>query len=229
MIPVVIIRPQPGCDATVQAARALGLDARGFPLFAVRPVAWQPPPADSFDALLLGSANALRHAGPALERYRGKPVYAVGATTADAARAAGLEVAGAGTGGLKALLPQVAASHRRLLRLSGRERIALTPPPGVSIRERVVYASEPLPFPAALCPLLRRPALVLLHSAEAARHFADRCDAHRLDRAGLALAAIGPRVAQAAGGGWGAVAAAETPGDTALLALAREMCQDPAD
>jgi uroporphyrinogen-III synthase len=229
MIPVIVIRPQPGCDATTAAARAAGMDARGFPLFAVRPVAWDAPPAESFDALLLGSANALRHAGPALDAYRGKPAYAVGATTADAAGAAGLDVAAVGTGGLKSLLPHLAPSHRRLLRLSGRERVMLTPPRGVTIRECVVYASEPLPLPPALAALMRRPALVLLHSAEAAHHFAGLCDAHRIDRAGLRLAAIGPRVAGAAGSGWAAIATADMPSDTAMLALARDLCQDARD
>ena len=88
MTPVVVIRPQPGCDATVEAARALGIDARRFPLFAVASVAWEPPPADSFDAILLGSANAPRPAGPALAAYAGKPTYAVGAITAETARRA---------------------------------------------------------------------------------------------------------------------------------------------
>jgi uroporphyrinogen-III synthase len=229
MIPVIAIRPQPGCDATVAAARAAGLDARGFPLFEVRPLSWQPPPAASFDALLLGSANAPRHAGPGLETYRGKPAYAVGATTAEAATAAGLDVVAVGSGGLKTLMPRLAPDHHRLLRLSGRERLMLTPPRGVSIRECVVYASEPLPLPPALSPLLRRRAVVLLHSAEAAQHFAELCDAHRIDRAGLSIVAIGPRVSRAAGAGWAAVATAGTPGDTAMLALARELCQDAAD
>ena len=43
MIPLIVIRPQPGCDASVAAARARGLDAHGFPLFAVRALDWQPP------------------------------------------------------------------------------------------------------------------------------------------------------------------------------------------
>lgn len=227
MTPVVVMRPQPGCDATVKAARALGLEAHGFPLFEVRPVAWDPPPADRFDAILLGSANAPRHAGPALAAYAGKPAYTVGAVTAEVARAAGLDVIATGAGGIKALLPLLQPEHRRLLRLSGRERMTLAPPRGVSIQERVVYASEPLPLPVALRALLHRPALVLLHSAEAAHHFATLCDSHRIARAGLALAALGPRVARAAGEGWATLRAAEAPNDTALLALALEMCQDP--
>lgn len=80
MIPLIVIRPQPGCDASVAAARARGLDAHGFPLFAVRALDWQPPAPDSFDALLIGSANALRHGGAALAAWRGKPAYAVGRT-----------------------------------------------------------------------------------------------------------------------------------------------------
>lgn len=227
MIPVVVIRPQPGCDATLEAARALGLDARGFPLFEVRSVAWDPPAAHTFDALLLGSANAPRHAGPALAGYRGKPAYAVGEVTAESARAAGLDVVATGTGGLKALLPHVRPEHRRLLRLSGRERVALTPPRGVSIDERVVYEIEPLPLPPDLASLLAGQAIVLLHSAEAAHHFAQLCDSRSIARANLRLAALGPRVARAAGEGWGALVAAEAPSDTALLALAGQMCQDP--
>lgn len=226
MTPVIVIRPQPGCDASVAAARALGLDAHGFPLFEVRAVAWDPPPADHFDAVLLGSANAPRHAGPALAAYAGKPAYAVGATTAEAARDAGLDVVATGMGGLKAVLASVHPEHRRLLRLSGRERVTLTPPRGVSIQERVVYASEPLPLPPELKALLRQPALVLLHSAEAAHHFAAQCDEQGIARTGVALAALGPRVARAAGNGWTALRCAQEPSDAALLALAREMCQD---
>lgn len=228
MKPVIVIRPQPGCDATVAAARALELDARGFPLFAVRPVAWQPPPPETFDAILLGSANAPRHAGPALAAYAGKPAYAVGTVTADVAREAGLDVVVTGAGGLKAVLGHLAPEHRRLLRLSGRERVTLTPPPGTSIQERVVYASEPQPLPGALRVLLHQPALVLLHSAEAAHHFAALLDGRHIDRAPIALAALGPRVVRAAGSGWAAVRSAPAPSDAALLALAQEMCQDPA-
>jgi uroporphyrinogen-III synthase len=201
------------------------LDAHGFPLFEVRAVAWSPPAADTVDALLIGSANALRQGGDALARYRGMPAYAVGRTSADAARAAGLDVIASGEAGLQALLGDLRPEHRRLLRLAGEARTDLAPPRTVTIVERVVYASQPQPMPPALAELLRRPALVLLHSGEAARHFARLCDRHGIARTLLSLAAIGPRVAAAAGCGWRAVAAAARPDDTALLALARRMCQ----
>jgi len=225
MIPAIVIRPQPGCDATVAAAQDLGLDARGFPLFAVSAVAWQAPEPAEIDALLIGSANALRHGEAAIETYRGKPAYAVGKASAEAAGAAGLEVIAAGEGGLQGMLGDLRPEHRRLLRLAGKAHVDLEAPAGVTIVERIVYASDPLPLPPGLAAILREPAVVALHSGEAARHFAALCDANGIDRATISLAAIGPRVAEAAGHGWRAVKAATRPNDAALLALTHEMCQ----
>jgi uroporphyrinogen-III synthase len=225
---ILILRPEPGASATLAAARKLGLDARAFPLFAVRPLAWEPPVRDEVDALLLGSANALRHAGPALALYSGLPAYAVGETTAEAAQTAGLDVVATGRGGLQPLLSALLPNHRRLLRLAGRERIVLDPPPGVAITTREVYASEPLPIPDSLPQALDGSALVLLHSGEAAARFAQLCEERRVDRTAIALAAIGPRVSERAGEGWAQVRSAQSADDTALLALAVEMCQKPA-
>ncbi len=226
---LVILRPEPGSQATLTAARARALDAWSFPLFAVQPVSWVVPEPETFDALLIGSVNALRHGGAGLRQYRDKPSYAVGATTALAAAAAGLTVVATGNGGMQPLFARLAPQHRHLLRLSGRARVALSPPPGVTVIERVVYDSAPLPMPTDLARLLATQALagavVLLHSAEAARHFAAECDRLQVARARLRLAALGPRIAAAAGAGWMAVASAGTPDDAALLALAEQMCQ----
>jgi uroporphyrinogen-III synthase len=223
--PLIVIRPQPGCDATVSTAREQGLPAIGFPLFEVVPAAWDAPDPADVDALLIGSANALRHAGPALARYRGKPAYAVGGTSAEAARAAGLEVVGFGSGGLQQVIARLQPGHRRLLRLAGKTRIALEAPAGATIVERVVYASTPRPMPAELAALLREPATVLIHSGEAARHFAALCDGNAIGKTHLALVTIGERVTQAAGSGWRTIATADTPDDAAMLALARQICQ----
>ena len=67
--------------------------------------------------------------------------------------------------------------------------------------------------------------VVALHSAEAARHFALECQRLKIDRIQIALACIGARVSEAAGTGWAKVRSAPSPDDTALLALAAEMCQ----
>ncbi len=226
MIRLLVIRPEPGASETVAAARAMGLAAEAVPLFAVSPVAWQAPDPSQFDALLIGSANAPRHAGPHLASLRRLPVYAVGEATRQACRDAGLTVALAGEGGLQSVLGKLDPAHRRLLRLAGRERVPLALPQGVSVSEQVVYASEPRAMPPELATRLADGAVVLLHSAEAARHFAAECDRLSVPRGGIALVVLGTRVAQAAGGGWWTVSVADRPSDTALLAKACALCQD---
>ncbi|MBC2665649.1 uroporphyrinogen-III synthase [Novosphingobium flavum] len=223
MIPLLAIRPEPGASATVAAARALGLEAEGFPLFSVRPVAWDLPDSGAFDLLLAGSANVFRHGGAGLAALRGLPIHAVGEATAEAAREAGFAVAAAGSGGLQGVLDQVRAGAR-VLRLAGAERVTLSLPAGVSMTERTVYESLSAPMPAALVRRLEGAAVVLLHSAEAARHFAAECGRHGVVRARLHLACIGPRVAAAAGSGWASVSTAQEPLENALLAKAAELC-----
>lgn len=224
MIPLIVIRPEPGCAATVVAARELGLDAFAHSLFEVHPLGWTLPEAP-VDALLVGSANAFRHGGASLGSLRDKPVYAVGAATAQAATRARFTVAAIGTGGLQEVLARIDPSHPALLRLCGEDRVALQPPSGVRIIERAVYRSDPVPMTDALAAKLSQPAVVLLHSAGAARHFAAECAARSIDRSQITLAGIGPRVAAAASLGWATVAAATQPDDSALLALAKNLCQ----
>lgn len=225
MIPLVVIRPQPGSDASVRAAVALGLDARCFPLFFIRPLAWEPPDPDEVDALLLGSAMVLRHGGEGLKRFSGKPAYVVGETTARAASAAGFKVAGIGKGGLQQVIGQLAPSHRRLLRPCGSDRVQLDLPDGCTLIERLTYASEPQPMPDLLAALLKSGAMVLVHSAMAASHLRHECERLGVPFAKVRLAVLGPRIAEAAGGGWASIDTALQPTDEALLALAKNLCQ----
>jgi uroporphyrinogen-III synthase len=209
------------------AAQAMGLDAHASPLFAVRPIEWRAPDPADFDALLIGSANAVRHAGPGLGSLSVLPVLAVGEATATAARQAGLSVAATGGGDMQALVDRLDPGHRRLLRLTGATRVDLDPPAGVTMAERVVYASEPLALAEETARLLAQPAVIMLHSAQAAAHFASEIDRLGCARAGIALAAISQRAADAAGGGWARVGVADRPDDSALLAMAAQLCQTP--
>ena len=227
MVPLIVIRPQPGNAATVAAAISLRMTAHGFALFDMVPKSWEAALPGHHDALLVGSAQVFRLGGAGLAVLRDLPVYAVGEATADAARAAGFAVAATGDGAMQALLGQLDPEYRRLLRLTGEERVALQVPKGTTVDERVVYASRAAPLPAELAALLAEPAIVALHSAEAARHLTAQCVTHGIKRARLRLAALSQRIAAAAGDGWGEVAAAAFPEDKALLALARQMCQDP--
>lgn len=222
--PLVIVRPEPGCSETLAAAQALGLPAIAAPLFAIMPVRWEAPEAQDFDAILAGSANVFRHGGTGLAALRALPVHAVGSRTADAARAAGFAVASVGEGGLQPLVAGL-AGPLRLLRLAGEARVELTPPLDVRVADRVVYRAEPLPLAPAAVTALDSGGAALLHSGEAARRFASDCDRLGLSRARIAIAALAPRIADAAGEGWRAVSVAQNPTDSALLAIAGELCQ----
>jgi uroporphyrinogen-III synthase len=224
-LPVLAIRPEPGCAATLAAGEAIGLAIRGVPLFQIRPQPWRGPPANAVDGLLLGSANAVRHAGSELTRFLSKPAYVVGEATADAAREAGLEVAAVGEGGLQNVIDTL-PGPLRLLRLAGKEHVPIENSSGVHIRICIVYAAVALPLPSALADELRGGAVVLLHSAAAARHFAGECDRHHVPRQQLRLAALGPRIAAAAGEGWRQCWSAAKPTEGALLALTVELCND---
>jgi uroporphyrinogen-III synthase len=65
--------------------------------------------------------------------------------------------------------------------------------------------------------------VLLIHSPRAGARVAEL----DLDRGSIALAAISPAAAGAAGEGWAAVEAAEEPTDDALLALAKRLCNNP--
>lgn len=220
------LRPEPGLAATLEKARAAGLAITGHALSEIRAVAWDCPDPARYDGLLIGSANAILHGGNGLARLAEKPVCAVGEATAAAARAAGFTVAMVGGGGLQGVLDAM-SGPAHLLRIAGEERIALQPPQGVTFDEVIAYRSVSLPLDPAMPLLASGKALVLLHSAATARHFAAECDRLALTRRSIALAALGPRIADAAGGGWGAVHTAVRPDETALLEMVLDLCQNP--
>lgn len=227
MRPLVVLRPEPGNRTTTRAARELGLEVHPFPLFAMGSVPWAVPDASEYDAMLAGSANVFRLAGSGLDALRALPVHAVGATTTDVARQAGFAVGRTGEGGMEPLVAGLAPG--RYLRLAGEKHVPLIPPPDVVVDTQVVYAAQPLPMPDALVAVLageegRRP-VVMLHSGEAAAHFAAQCDAHAITRGRIALACLAPRIATQAGRGWQTIEIGSARTDEALLALAAQMCQ----
>ena len=87
---VLVTRPEPAASATATALAALGHDTVVTPLLAPALRPWTAP-ATLPQALLVTSANTVRHGGDALRNYQALPVFAVGAATATALRAAGFE------------------------------------------------------------------------------------------------------------------------------------------
>lgn len=216
---VLVLRPEPGASATVDRARALGLDAVSIPLFEVEPVGWQAPDASGFDGLLLTSANAVRCGGEALQRLRGLKVYAVGQATAEAARDGGFDIAASGDSGVERLLGSIEPDER-LLHPCGEDRHAIDDA-RQPITQVVVYRAKPAQAPDLSVAV---GSVALLHSPRAARRFAELVD----DRGSIAIAAISTAAAKAAGSGWKSVDIADEPADAALLALAARLCNNPA-
>lgn len=215
---LLVIRPQPGADATAARIRSAGHEPIVMPLFEVQSIAWDLPSANQCDALLLTSGNAVRSAGEGLDALRGLPVFAVGSATARAVQTAGLPKAVVGESNVAELLDTaIDAGHRRLLWLAGQDRIAVLAPDGMMLDIRTVYRSAALPAPEDFADHVRSADAVLLHSPRAARHFAALCDDQTVDRAEATLGALSPSIAENAGQGWKALITAAEPNDAALL------------
>lgn len=215
---LLVLRPEPGASATVERARQLGLDAFAVPLFNVDPVAWKAPDPCRFDALLLTSANAVRHGGGQLRGLRGLSAYAVGPTTAEAAARAGLEIAAVGNGGLDELLNSI-APELKLLHLCGQNRRSSVNA-SQEIVPVVVYRSMPIGGPDLSA---AAGSVAMVHSPRTGRRFAELVH----DRGSIAIAAISQAAAEAVGAGWAAVESAPRPDDNDLLALAASLCDKP--
>lgn len=215
---IVVLRPEPGASATVERAQKRGLEAVAASLFDVETVEWEAPEAGGFDALLLTSANAVRHAGEKLKELRGLPVHAVGAATAEAARDAGFDVASTGNAGVDRLLRSI-EPDLKLLHLAGEDRKA---PAGArqEITAITVYRSNMI----AADPQFREGDVLLVHSPRAGRRLTELVEQE--DRSRLSVVAISSEAAEAAGEGWAALEAADAPGDEALLALAERLCNN---
>jgi uroporphyrinogen-III synthase len=216
---LLVLRPEPGASATVAKAKQLGLNATAIPLFKIVRLDWAAPEPSRFDALLLTSANAIRHSGEKLGGLRGLPVYAVGATTAETAREAGFDIAATGEGGVDRLLGSI-EPDLKLLHLCGADHHE-PEGPRQAITRLPVYRAEPIGDPDLAG---AEGAVALIHSPRAGQRFAQLIE----DKGAIALVAISDAAAKATGDGWEKVAVAEQPSDDALLALAAPLCNNSA-
>jgi uroporphyrinogen-III synthase len=197
----------------------MGLEAIGMPLFKIEPIDWQTPEPAGFDGLLLTSANAVRQAGDQLMGLRGLRAFAVGEATAQAAREAGFDIASTGNAGVERLLGSI-ESDLKLLHLCGEHRTAVEAKQAITAVP--VYRSTELPRPEGLDELGAQTAAV--HSPRAGKRLGDLLDQAGINRRTIRIAAISQAAGAAAGAGWEACEAAETPDDDALLSLAARLC-----
>jgi uroporphyrinogen-III synthase len=198
--PIAVLRPEPGNRVTAAVIEAAGRKAIRLPLFEARPIAWEAPDPGRFDALIVTSANAMRHGGKGLARLLDLPAYAVGEATAEAARRAGFRVAAMGSTGSADLIALAReAGVRHALHLAGRERTI--EPGGIVAQVITVYATDPIDIDARAAKRLAG-SVVLVQSARTGERLAEIADMAGLDRGTIALVAIGRRAADAAGPGW---------------------------
>jgi uroporphyrinogen-III synthase len=226
---ILILRPSPGAEETAVRAAEAGFDVVTAPLFTVHAVAWANPGADRFDAVMLTSANAPRHAGSGLDAFHELPCYAVGEATAGEARRHGFaEVRTGNADGAALAGMMVRDGIRRAFHPCGRDHVPLEMP-GLSLIDCVVYAAEAARrLPDDAHEALGAGAVALVHSPRAGALFARLVDDAGLERDAIPIAAISPAAAEAAGSGWKATLAALTPRDDALLELAAKLCKTDA-
>jgi len=223
MTPLLVLRPEPGAAATVARAIAAGWHVIAAPLFTIAPEPWDAPAPAAHDALMLTSAQAVRHAGPALQHYRALPVYAVGEATGVAAMEAGFSDIRMGDADAALLVTMMVRDGiRHPLHLAGREHRILDAAP-IPIERRIVYAADPVSeLPAAARAAIGAHAIALIHSQRAGAVFADLLAKAGIDAGTVRVAAIS---GAAAAGPWGAVKIADSPSDAALLAAAARLCE----
>ena len=125
---VLVTRPEPGASQTARRLEGLGFEPILMPLSELRPLAVEVAAVPgSASAVAVTSAAALRHAPQwLLERLGRLPCHAVGAKTAEAARAAGFAETAAGPGdaaGLARMLAERLGAGAEIVYLCGRVRL----------------------------------------------------------------------------------------------------------
>ena len=197
-----ITRTQPGADITADRVRAMGHEAIIAPLLAVRPVENPEINLRGVAALAFTSANGVRafteHCGE-----RELKVFAVGAATAQAARAAGFHTVLSADGDVEALAEGI-ASRRSQLRGAVLHPGAAEPAGdlagalekhGVEARRAILYETGPVKLSDSQAQMLVKADAALLHSPRAAKVLAAVLKSHpapQMRALGLSKAVIKP-------------------------------------
>jgi uroporphyrinogen-III synthase len=197
-----ITRAQPGADATADRVRALGHEAIVAPLLAVKTFPETPIELGGVAALAFTSANGVR-AFADMSGDRSLRVFAVGAATAQAARAAGFKSVLSADGDVDALAEGI-AMRRGELRGAVLHPGAAEPAGdlagalekhGVQARRLVLYETGPVTVGAEQARSLVKADAALLHSPRAAQVLAKLLKANpapQLRVLGLSKAVVQP-------------------------------------
>jgi uroporphyrinogen-III synthase len=197
-----ITRAQPGADSTAERVRALGHEAIVGPLLAVRTLQDVQVDLGGVAALAFTSANGVR-AFSDLSAERSLRVFAVGAATAQAARAAGFRLVLSADGDVDALAEGIglrrgelrgAVLHPGAAEPAGDLAGALEKH-GVEARRLILYETAPVKLEADAARQLVQADAALLHSPRAAQVLAALLKiypAPKLRALGLSKAVVKP-------------------------------------
>jgi uroporphyrinogen-III synthase len=197
-----ITRAQPGAAVTAERVRALGHDALVAPLLAVKAIEGAQADLTGIAALAFTSANGVRTFAD-ISPERALRVFAVGAATAQAARAAGFRLVLSADGDVEALAEGIgqrrgelrgAVLHPGAAEPAGDLAGALEKH-GIEARRLILYETAPVKLAAEAAALLVQADAVLLHSPAAAKVLAAVLKAHpapKLRALGLSKAVIKP-------------------------------------
>nr|MEA2796839.1 uroporphyrinogen-III synthase [Phenylobacterium sp.] len=197
-----ITRAQPGADSTAERVRALGHEAIIAPLLAVRTLQDVDVDLRGIAALAFTSANGVR-AFSDLSAERSLRVFAVGAATAQAARAAGFRLVLSADGDVDALAEGIglrrgelrgAVLHPGAAEPAGDLAGALEKH-GVEARRLILYETAPVKLEADAARQLIQADAALLHSPRAAQVLASLLKVYpapKLRALGLSKAVVKP-------------------------------------
>ncbi|WP_158285656.1 uroporphyrinogen-III synthase [Pseudohoeflea suaedae] len=234
---VLVTRPEPAAYRTAERLVALGHEPVLLPLYETRLL--EPEPGFTgrpWPALVFTSANAVKAVGNRFAAA-GRPVYTVGAATAQAARGAGYETVRAGSGSGRDLAELIAgeAASGVLAAPEGAPVLYLTTDDrrrdleeglakaGIPVEALCVYRMEEISYTTdfvlsvKITPL---PDAVLLYSPKAARRFFELVAAQTLDSpaGGTIVSCLSADVAAACPRSLGdGIRIAEAPNEAALL------------
>jgi uroporphyrinogen-III synthase len=229
---VLITRPEPGAGETASRVAALGLQPIVAPLLTITLRRTSLPPSGRVQAILVTSGNAIP-AIPASHRHL--PLFAVGAATAQRARASGFDRVSSADGDSDALAALVgercdpsagplllAAGHGQGHMLAGHLRQR-----GFRVQRRVVYIATPaqsLPGVAHAALATSSLTAALFFSAETAQAFVRLIELARLHetvRQVDALAIGRPAAVALQALPWRRIRVAAQPNQDAMLELLR--------
>lgn len=184
-----ITRAQPAAEATAARVRALGHEAFVAPLLEVRPVEGVEIDLHGVCALAFTSANGVRAYIEATPD-RSLRVFAVGAATARAVRAAGFKNVLSADGDVEALAEGIASRRRDLTGAvlhpgaaePAGDLVGALEGRGIEARRLILYDTAPVESPPEVLEVLSSLDAVLLHSPKAAQVLADLVKGHPLPR-----------------------------------------------